>query len=72
MKALPLLIQTEGSTITIQGLSEDTEVAVYGVNGVMEGSAISVAGQAIIQTDMTDGDIAIVKIGETSVKVQMK
>ncbi len=48
------------------------EVSAYGIDGKKEGSAISEAGQAVINTNLTLGSTAVVKIGERAVKVLMK
>ena len=69
VKALPVLIQSNGGTITVQGVNEGTEVFVYSVNGLKQGSAIATQGMAIINTSLQPGTVAIVKIGERSVRV---
>ena len=72
VKALPVLIQSNGGTITVQGVNEGTEVFVYSVNGLKQGSAIATQGMAIINTSLQPGTVAIVKIGERSVRVAVK
>jgi hypothetical protein len=56
----------------VQGVDEGTQVNVYGINGTQAGSAVSQAGAATINTNLQPGSIAIVKIGQKSVKVVMK
>ena len=70
--AQAVLIQSEGGAIHVQGVDEGTQVNVYSVNGTQAGSAISQAGAATINTNLQPGSIAIVKIGQKSVKVVMK
>ena len=70
--AKAILIQNNGSTLTIQGADDGTAVSVYGVNGTQSGSAISNNGSAMVTTNLQPGSIAIVKIGEKSVKVVLK
>ncbi len=70
--AQAVLIQSEGGSIKVQGVDEGTQVNVYGVNGTQAGSAISQSGAAIVNTNLQPGSIAIVKIGQKSVKVAMK
>ena len=70
--AQAVLIQSEGGSIKVQGVDEGTQVNVYGVNGTQAGSAISQSGAATINTNLQPGSIAIVKIGQKSVKVVMK
>ena len=67
-----VLIQSEGGSIKVQGVDEGTQVNVYGVNGTQAGSAISQSGAATINTNLQPGSIAIVKIGQKSVKVVIK
>ena len=67
-----VLIQSEGSSIKVQGVDEGTQVNVYGINGTQAGSAVSQAGAATINTNLQPGSIAIVKIGEKGVKVMIK
>ena len=70
--AQAVLIQSEGGSIKVQGVDEGTQVNVYGINGTQAGSAISQSGAAIVNTNLQPGSIAIVKIGQKSVKVAMK
>ena len=70
--AQAVLIQSEGGSIKVQGVDEGTQVNVYGINGTQAGSAISQSGAATINTNLQPGSVAIVKIGQKSVKVVMK
>ena len=70
--AQAVLIQSEGGSIKVQGVDEGTQINVYGINGTQAGSAISQSGAATINTNLQPGSIAIVKIGQKSVKVVMK
>lgn len=72
VKALPVLIQTHGSTISVHGIDNGMEVFVYGIDGKKEGSAISDGNQAVINTNLTSGNIAIIKLGEKAIKVLIK
>ena len=67
-----VLIQSEGGSIKVQGIDEGTQVNVYSTNGTQAGSAISQSGAATINTNLQPGSIAIVKIGQKSVKVVIK
>ena len=67
-----VLIQSEGGSIKVQGVDEGTQVNVYGINGTQAGSAVSQSGAATINTNLQPGSIAIVKIGQKSVKVVIK
>ena len=70
--AQAVLIQSEGGSIKVQGVDEGTQVNVYGINGTQAGSAISQSGAATINTNLQPGSVAIVKIGQKSVKVVIK
>ncbi len=72
VKALPVLIQTQGSTITIQGVADGTEVSVYDTNGMLQASTIADKGIVTLNTTLPPGSVAIVKISEKSVKVMIK
>lgn len=72
VKALPVLIQSNRGTITVQGANEGTEVSVFSVNGMKQGSAIATNGLATIYTSLHPGSTAIVKIGQRAVKIMVK
>ena len=72
IEALPMLIQTNGQVVSITGAAEGTEIAIYDVAGKLVGSAKASVGTTDISTTLRDKDIAIVKIGNKSVKVVMK
>ena len=72
VKTLPVLIQTQSGTITVQGANEGTEIMVYSVSGTKQGSAIATKGFATIDTSLQPGSTAIVRIGEKTVKVLVK
>ena len=72
LKAQPVLIQTQGGTITVQGAIEGTQIAIYGIDGKQYGSTTSEKGNTTVATSLQSGSVAIVKIGEKSVKVLMK
>ena len=67
-----MLIQSEGGTVKVQGCNEGEQVSVYSINGTQAGSSVSQNGAAIVNTNLQPGSIAIVKIGQKSVKVVVK
>ena len=67
-----VLIQSEGGSIKVQGVDEGTLVNVYSTYGTQAGSAISQSGAATINTNLQPGSVAVVKIGQKSVKVIVK
>lgn len=72
VRANAVLIQSANGQIDITGLDDGTKVAVYNIDGTQVGSAVSANGQACINANMTPGNIAVVKIGDRSIKVVMK
>jgi hypothetical protein len=70
--AMPVLIQNNGGMLTVQGAQDGTPVSVYTIAGIEAGSAVSQNSCATISTSMQQGDIAIVRIGNRSVKVVLK
>ena len=70
--AMPVLIQNNGGMLTVQGAQDGTPISVFTTAGMQAGSTISRAGLATLSTSMQQGDIAIVRIGNRSVKVVLK
>ena len=72
VQAVPVLIQTQGNTITVEGAEAGTEIILYGANGVQLDSVIATTGIASLNTSRLSGSVAIVKIGNKTVKVLIK
>jgi len=72
IRAKALLIQTENGQITITGTDDGTKIYAYEINGLQVGSTICHNGRADITTNLKPGSIAIIKIGDRSVKVVIK
>lgn len=72
MNLRPLLIQANSGNINIQGAEDGTRIGVYNVNGQQIGSAVSAFNTTDVSTPLKKGDVAIVKVGQRSVKVIMK
>lgn len=72
MKAMPVLVQSQGGTITIQGAADGTPIDIYDASGKKHGTAVSEKANATIGTSLRPGSVAIVKIGEKSIKVVVK
>lgn len=67
-----VLIQSHDGTINIAGVADGTEIAVYSSVGMKVGSAKVYSTLSSIATNLRSGEIAIVKIGDKSVKVVMR
>ena len=72
VRAKAVLIQPMDGQIAISGIDDGTKIYAYEVNGIQVGSAISHNGYANLNTNMKPGSIAIIKIGDRSVKVVVK
>ncbi len=70
--ARAVMIQSNGGILTIEGADDGTPVSVYDINGTQEGAATISNGSTTINTTLQTGSIAIVMIGQKSVKVVMK
>lgn len=69
----PVLIQSSNGIITIEGLKKGTSVSVYTASGMEVTSGVAEENVTLILgTQMTKGEVAIVKVGDKSVKVLMK
>ena len=72
-RANAVLIQPDNGQVEVDGLDDGTKVSIYEIDGTQIGSAVSVGGRASINTtNMVAGSIAIVKIGDKSIKVVVK
>ena len=58
--------------LTIQGVDDGSQIAVYTISGQMVGSTKANGNQASLATNIKKGEVAIIKIGEKSVKVVMQ
>ena len=72
VKAIPVLIQAEGNTISVQGATEGTDISVFNTAGIKQSSTIANKGITTLNTSLSAGSTAIVKIGEKAVKVLVK
>lgn len=67
-----VMIKTEEGQIIIEGADDNTGINVYNLDGVLVGSTTSRNGVAFVNTNLTHNSIAVVKIGNKSVKVAIK
>ena len=72
VRAKAVLIQSRGSMLSITGADEGTAISVYDVSGKMVGSATAASENTHISTSLRPGDIALVKIGNKTIKVVLK
>lgn len=67
-----VIIQSSNGVVSVSGMDDGTNVAVYSTSGQMAAYAIASDNRALLSTHLIKGEIAIVKIGEKSVKVVMR
>ena len=72
VRATAVMIQNTDGQLTVSGVDDGTQINVFNINGIQEGSSISRNGSAMVNTNLAVGSIAIVKIGEKSIKVVLK
>ena len=72
IEAQPVLIQANGQVVSITGAPEGSAIAIYDTSGQLVGSGKATAGTTDISTQLCNGGIAIVKIGDRAVKVVVK
>ncbi|UKK61349.1 leucine-rich repeat domain-containing protein [Prevotella communis] len=70
--ARPVLIKTDNGFVTVEGIDDRTDVSVFTADGKLAATAVSHGNIATIATSIQFGSIAIVKVGEKSIKVVMK
>ncbi len=72
INAEKVTIQSDGGALNVSGAKDGTRVVVYSMTGMVIGSG-NVSGCTVaIPTGLRKGDIAIVRIGDTAVKVVMR
>ena len=64
-----VLIQSEGGFLKVEGIDDGTPVSIFTPDGKQAGSAVCRNGAALVGTNIQPGNVAIVRIGEKSVKV---
>jgi hypothetical protein len=69
VRANPVLIQSNNGQITITGAEVGTSVFAYSVSGHMVASTHSNGAKTTLFTDLRRGEVAIIKIGDKSIKI---
>ena len=72
VRARAVLIQSNGSMLSISGAEAGTPISVYDTAGRKVGSAEASSETTNVNTQLRSGQIGIVRIGEKAVKVMMK
>ena len=69
VRATPVLIQSNGSMLTISGVEAGSIISVCDTDGRLSASSKASAEITSIDTSLPVGETCIVKIGEKTVKV---
>ena len=72
VRANAVLIQSHDGTLSIAGIADGTDIAVYSTSGQMVGSAKAHGATSTITTTLRSGNVAIIRIGDKSVKFVMQ
>ena len=72
VKAKPILITNRNGAIVVTGAEDGTKISVFGANGILLGSSTSHNNTAAINTSMPRGSVAIIKVGNQSIKLLIK
>lgn len=67
-----ILIQCQNGTLNVIGVQDGATISVYTPSGMMVGSAKASGTSISIDINLNSGEIAIVKIGDKSIKVVTK
>ena len=65
----PVMIQVQDGVVNITGAEENQQISIFSTDGKCLGQGISRNGSASISTSLRRGNCAIVRIGDTAVKV---
>ena len=71
VESAPVLIQANGGNLTINGVAKGCEIVVYTLNGTEVARATATEGSTTINTGLQSGIVAIVKLGNKSVKIKV-
>lgn len=72
IRANAIMIQSGDGVLNVSGVDDGQIVSVYSVSGQIMGTSKASNNQATIATNLRQGEIAIVKIGDKSVKVVLR
>ena len=68
----PVMIQMRDGEIIVTGAKDEQQIVAFSTEGHMLGQSISHDGSAVIPTNLQHGAIAIVKIGDKTVRIMEK
>ena len=72
VRANAVLIQSHDGTVSVEGVADGTDITIYDTSGQMVGSTKAHCNYTTIATNLRNGSVAIVRIGDKSLKIIMK
>lgn len=72
VRANAVLIQSHDGTVSVEGVADGTDITIYDTSGQMVGSAKAHCNYTTIATNLRNGSVAIVRIGDKSLKILME
>lgn len=72
VKANAVLIQSHDGTVSVEGVADGTDITIYDTSGQMVGSTKAHCNYTTIATNLRNGSVAIVRVGDKSLKIIMK
>ena len=67
----PVLVQSNGGTLTLEGVPAGMEITVYSTSGTEIAKTIASGATTSLSVGLSNGSVVIVKIGNRSVKVRI-
>lgn len=72
VSARAVMVKTDAGQLIVEGAEDNTNIVVYSIDGVQVGSTTSRNGVASVNTTLSKDSVAIVRIGNKSLKVIMR
>ena len=72
VRANAVLIQSHDGTVSVEGVADGTDITIYDTSGQMVGSTKAHCNYTTIATNLRNGSVAIVRIGDKSFKIIME
>lgn len=72
VRANAVLIQSHDGTVSVEGVADGTDITIYDTSGQMVGSTKAHCNYTTIATNLRNGSVAIVRVGDKSLKIIMK
>ena len=70
--SVPVLVQSNGGTLTLDGVPAGTDITVYTTSGTEIAKTIATGATTSVSVGLSNGTVVIVKIGNRSVKVRLR